>query len=196
MLILVAGLLAVTGCAAPPAAAPGGAADPIAGVPVDLVIDVTILAGRKVPLIGRVESRRGRFVLFPDGALLASSGDPLDTDDLPPWARTLSSEQIADVWAVAGQVGLADPSASDSVGNPALVQPGPDELVTIITMQAEGRRWSSIRRRSSVDAADPASARFIRHLASYAWITDSLEDRHIMPRRYDMGDDPYARYRR
>ena len=80
--LLVAAALApacLTGCSSP--ARTQGEGDPIGGVPSDLWIEVDVSPGRTVSDRAKVEERRARFVLLPDGTLHG------ETDRLPPADR-------------------------------------------------------------------------------------------------------------
>lgn len=177
--------------------------DPQGGAPMDFSIEATVLAPmvyepeiyRKTP----AHLRQSRYVLFCDGVL----HDGLDPDHkfgaewLPPVTRTLSHLQMAELWALASQLGFADPARGSEAFNFRLVKPGPDEVVTMVGFCGNGRRWCFIRRQQVGQPEDPAMAQLVRQLAILAWGTDrEPPESHIVPKRYDFGPDPYLPYRR
>lgn len=199
-------------------------ADPLGPVPDDLVVDVTVLPGRRVSedLVssGAVHARRARYILFPDGSLHAAVGREewvgyglmgtqwtqraIGVLSRPAQTRVVSRETMADVWLLARQCGLSDPAASTFDGNPALLSPKPDEILTIISICVGGRQGTFLERRPATPVAgDPADAapdvtsagRFVRGLAQLAWASDDLPaETAVLPLRYDLGPNPYARY--
>ncbi len=186
------------------AAAPG---DPVGAVPDDLTIDVTILPGRDFsvpaepgdegpidPRLRPVETQRSRYLLFPNGSLHGDVGTSLTVLTRPGTVRTLTREQCADLWLVARQTGFAG-GGTGFEGNPAFLQPAPNQLLTIILVQANGQ-FTQYVVRSEVGQVDPASTRLVRSLARLAWSSDELPiESAVLPIRYDLGPDPYDRFR-
>ena len=75
--------------------------------------------------------------------------------------------------------------------------PPPQRLVHLLAVTGNDDRWVFTRSYGPGDATDPALTELIRHLADLAWADDLPEGRIIVqPRRYDLGPDPYARYRK
>jgi hypothetical protein len=204
---LLAALVLMTACAATPQAK----LDPLGAAPADFTVDVTVLVrpessaatepADSQPAASQpspAEQRPARYVLLADGSLRSGNADDheIETDWRPPITRVLSRRQIAEIWSMAQQLGLADPSAGDAVANFNLIEAKPGERVYLVALSGSGEYWNFIRR-SPIDAdPDPAIAKFVRLLAQLSW-ADEMPDTSgkLMPRRYDFGPDPYARYR-
>ncbi len=193
--VLGLSLLLAAGCASGPApAAPD--ADPLAGAPADLTIDLIIQAGRDA--VGReaAEDRNARFIVFPDGSFHAAYGDDVNEHTFPPRIRRLSQTQLTDLWGLVRELGLNDAERGEPV-RPLEVDPDRYRIATVLTIRADGRPWTFTRLRDAAEPADPALRVFTRRLAAYAWAADYPVERIAeTPRRYDFGPDPYARYRR
>jgi hypothetical protein len=175
-------------------AAPALRDEPLGETPEDLQIDVTVLVGRGTEEGLRVEERAGRYVLFPDGALHAETGPFVTQASRPGRARWLYQQQISGLWSMCTQTGFADAALANGPGNPDMIRVEKDERVTIICMNAHGKRWSFVRLGAASQPTDPAAAKLVRTLAALAWIPDySASD--VAPERYDYGPDPYAAYR-
>lgn len=164
--------------------------------PGDLTIEATVLVGRDVDDIDRAERRPGRYVLFPDGGLHADVGRSIDAEVRPGLTRQLERQQLAALWLVARETGLANPENGEPPGNDALIAAAPGEIVHVVTLVADDRRWRFVRMGAATGAMDPATSRFIRELAGLAWVPDETPMR-LRPAvvRYDFGPDPYAMFR-
>ncbi len=188
-LILVLPLLA--GCTSPTQSS----VDPLGAAPQDFGIDMTILVGDSVEPRPQAHLRPGRFVLFADGSLHYGPGDERGAGWLPGRTRVLSRRQVAELWSLAQQVGFADPAAGADPVNLSLIQPPPDGLAYLISFVGRGDHWMHVRT-STIGNPDAACVRLARLLADLAWTTDLPEDQiAVIPRRYDLGPDPYIRYR-
>ena len=185
-------LLLLPGCATAPQLSP----DPLDALPIDFSIDATTLTGAAIPRSPEAHLRSSRSVLFADGSLHYGSDPDLGTGWLPPRARTLSREQVADVWALARELGLTNPAFAEPPVNFKLVEPAPNDIMYVVSITGDGDRWSYIRSFRLDEEPDPALAPMMRRLARLAWATDLPEAGvRVIPRRYDFGPDPYARYR-
>ncbi len=176
-------------------AAPALRDEPSGDTPTDFSLDVTVLVGRGMPESLRVEERNARYVVLPDGSLLADAAPGLNQASRPGRARWLYQQQIAELWGLCRQTGFANPSLANGPANPDMLTVARGERMTIIVLQAEGRRWAFVRRSLGAEPTDPAAARLVRSLAALAWIPD-YTPRDVAPERYDYGPDPYAVYRR
>lgn len=179
----------------------------------DVVIAAAVLVGDK--LAHRMDSgsaewpahlRNSRAIVLPDGTLRAEIGPSLSVDERPGVTRHLRRPQLVALWERVDQLGLGDPSAGNLDGNPALVEPGPWEIVLLLEFQRNGRDWIVMDR---IDLAGGAIApdraaslekanirSMFRALAALAWASDARTDDVIRyPERYDFGPDPWARYR-
>jgi hypothetical protein len=166
-------------------------------VPADFSVDLAVLTAPDLKRPREAEARPARFVVFCDGSL--HWGPRLDpgVDRLPPPRRTLTRRQIAEVWSLARQIGLADPALAGEVANLRLMEPQPGQVVYVAIFTGRGDRWTHVRRLDADEPIDPAWARFVRHLAGLSWAGEPPpEPVRAAPRRYDFGPDPYARYRR
>lgn len=186
---LVAILLAC--CASPPPRT-----DVADVAPGDLTIDVTVLAGRGAERLDRVERRQGRYILFPSGGLHADVGRTIDAEVRPGLSRQLERQQIAQIWLVARETGLAIPENGEPAGNDAMIAAPPGQIVHIVSFVGDDRAWRFVRMAAATGEQDPSTTRLIRELAALAWIPDdpaaALRPAVV---RYDFGPDPYAMYR-
>jgi len=198
----------VGGCATPVPGPPpaSSAAEPRS--PVDLAIDVTVLPGAKVNALRGDDAPAGvlllrtKYVLLADGSLRAEVGEGVEVLVRPGRVRTLTMEEVADLWLFLESRGLSAPRDDLYLGNPALLAPRPDEVLTIVTVTADGWTRSILERRvptapSAADAAAPpgAVADLVRQLAALAWFGGvAPEQRALLPERYDFGPTPYDRY--
>lgn len=189
MLLFASGM---SGCAAPQFAD-----DPIGTVPRDFSVDVAILLGRGVEESPEAHRRPLRLILHSDGSLHSETHPPRGrVNFVPGLTRRLNRDQIAELYAMARQLNLSNRERSDAFINPALIEPQREEIVYVLTMTAHDDRWMFLRRYRAEDDLDGAVTRFIRSVAALAWETDlSAEQPVVMPKRYDFGPDPYARYR-
>ncbi len=185
-------LLPLAGCVSPPESV----SDPLAVVPVDFSLEVVVLSGPGAE--GRPEAhlRPGEWILFADGALHHGTEAERSLRGLPPVARILSRREVAEVWTLARTLGLTNPARAEIPFNFDLVVAPPGRTVYLGCFTGDGDRWS-YRRDIDLDrSAERGLTPLVRHLAGLAWATD-LPQKHIraIPRRYDFGPDPYARYR-
>ena len=186
-------LLPLAGCSSPPEPV----SDPLAVVPLDFSLEVVVLSGRGAE--GRPEAhlRPGKWILFADGALHHGTEADRSLRGLPPVARILSRREMADVWVLARRLGLTNPARALIPFNFDLVEAPPGHAVYLVCFTGDGDRWSY---RQDIDldrsSAERVLTPLVRHLAALAWATDLPQDRiRLIPRRYDFGPDPYARYR-
>jgi hypothetical protein len=184
------------------------AADPLHVLPRDLCIDLTVLApplpqgheSAAEPGAAAAHRRSGRYIVFPDGSLHSSddAGDVAARGPgfLPGLTRTLSRDQLAGLWGLALQVGLADPARGVPPIDVSRARPAHDRLIYILSFAAHDRRWMFIESPGPGAAPDPAMAQFVREVCALAWVSDEAPAADSPPvRRYDFGPDPYARYR-
>lgn len=184
--------LAFTGCAAPPPVED----DRLAVVPPDFSIDLTILTDRRTARGADPHLWPSKVVVFPNGELHYGTNDERGTKWLPPFTRRLSRQQMADLWKLAVRQGLADPDQADNLVDLTITQAPRDHVVYMAQLTGDGDRWAFVRRFATGEPADAAIAPLARRLAELAWATDQFESRPgVVPRRYDLGPDPYARYR-
>lgn len=183
----------LTGCAAP--ARTASAEDPIGRVPDDLWIEVDVSPGRTVVDRARVEERRVRFVLLPDGSLHGETDRVPEDRMRPARVRKLSREQMADLWGILASSGFTDPALADTRGNVKLIEPEAGEILATLEVHANGERFAFVRRYAPGSEDQPALRRAIRAIASLGWASDeALAESAELPLRYDLGADPYARF--
>lgn len=193
--VALVAVLPVAGCAsAPRAAAPE---DPAGSVPGDLTVEVAVRPGRGVEQRVKIEERPARFVLLPDGALFGEADAPPRDGVRPARARRLAREQMADVWTLLRSSGFADAALAETTSNPALLAPAAGEILATLEVCADGRRFAFVRRYKPGAEDEVAMRRVVRSLASLAWASDEvLVESAELPKRYDLGVDPYARFAR
>ncbi len=158
------------------------------------ILDATVLTGERASEQLRVEERQGRFVLMPDGALLAEISPEMGFDVRPGRARVLNESQVGELRSLLDQLGFLDISTANGRGNPGAVAAAPDEVVHILWLSDQGKEWWFVRRFNADGIPDAASTRVLRTLAALGWMADRPADA-FLPRRFDFGPDPYARYR-
>ena len=91
---------------------------------------------------------------------------------------------------------MTDPADGREPINADLIEPPRDGIAYVINIVGGDDRWMFLRAVSGEQQPDPACVSLVRRLALLAWATDLPEDRiTVIPRRYDFGPDPYARYR-
>jgi hypothetical protein len=195
--------------------------DPVAAeLPDDLIIDVTVLPGRQLIAPDGLRAERSKFIVFPDGSLHADAGRSIGFLTRPGRVRTLSVEQLADLWLVLQQTGFAPAAADEEArfgGNPALLSPGAKEILTIVRVATAGQTSTWIRRTPGLAPPPPkdatpaqlaaaesaaeaaladSSIRVVRVLAGLAWRSELPPgDLAVLPIRYDYGPDPFAIFR-
>jgi len=207
--------MCLVGCSSPP----GTGGDP-ALVPEDLVIDATILVGDHLQYEMEREGERGwpahlrpwRLIVMPDGSLRSDSGPSLAVDERPGLTRVLYREQVAVLWQNLETLKFDTPDPGrrgEYPGNPALITVRPSEVAQILTIQADGARWTIACRftperdkdgaliaSGKAPGENPSIRAILRRLLALAWATDlPPEQRFAAPERYDFGPDPWDRYR-
>ncbi len=192
-------LLAVSGCTTGPSEPMAGAVpvdDPLDVAPDDFSIDLTISTARDDPNLPK-ETRSSRFVLFADGSLHWGNQENRGADWLPPLRRTLDRSHMAQLWSLAGSYGLSDSTAAEAPVNYNLLEPEPGEIIYILAMTGDEKRWGFVQRFEELDEPpDAAIAEIAGRLAGLAWTGEMPQDRPlIIPQRYDFGPDPYVDYR-
>ena len=194
-------LLVAAGCSAPPSGEGGAGAgtDPLAAVPDDFSLDLTVRAGPE-PQEGAVAPdlslRPGHYVVFCDGALYWAAGGAEPARGLPPQRRDLDRGQVAGLWSLLERLGYADPNRGAAPVNAKLLDAAPGETVSLCIITGNGRRWAFVSREGPDQEPDPAMPRLIEHLDGLAWATSAAQPAAAGPRRPEFGPDPYARYRR
>ncbi len=182
-------LLPLAGCVSPPESV----SDPLAVVPPDFSLELRVLTGPGAG--GRPEAhlRRGEWILFADGALHHGTGAQRAARRR---ARILSRRDLAELWALARRLGLTNPARAEAPFNFNLIEAPPDHVVYLVSFTGDGDRWSF---RKTIDlnrSVEGDLTPLVRHLAQLGWATDLPQKRiRAIPRRYDFGPDPYARYR-
>ena len=213
LLILVT--LVLAGCASgPPQGSEKG------NLPEDFQIDITILLGNELRF--SLQKARGvgwpadlrpwRAIIMSDGSLRSDFGANLGVDDRPGLTRQLYRKQMETLWDAVEPVGFSQPNSNRTgnySGNPALISAKADEIVQIISFQANGRRWNIVHRfipvlndqqapeeKTASHLESPKMRAIIRRVLALAWASDiPSEERFAAPERYDFGPDPWARYR-
>jgi hypothetical protein len=181
------------GCAS--ATRPSEPADPIGRVPGDLWVEVDVSPGRTVVDRAKIEERRARFVLLPDGSLHGEADRVPEDRMRPARVRKLSREQMADLWGVLSNSGFTDAALADTRGNVKLLEPEAGEILATLELHANGERFAFVRRYTPGGEDQPALRRAIRAIASLGWASDeALAETAELPLRYDLGPDPYARF--
>ena len=172
--------------------------DPVAErhAPPDFHLDIlTVVSGATGP-DAPFHARPGRFVLTPDGALHGHWGDEVTLRGMPPVIRMLSRAEIDALWQHAGHNGFLSTEASDPIGNLEMVRPPDGQITQLVSVTMDGRVLNFARTWIVDDEPDPEMTRLIRAIGHLAWGSDLERMRPPrLPRRYDFGADPYARYR-
>lgn len=189
--LLLLALAAVAGCAS----SARTEVDSVTGAPPgDFALDL-IVRGDPAAFMSRPPlGWPGRYIVLPDGSLYAGE----EQGGLrPDRTRTLSQAQVTELWRHLGDLGLADPAgASEPVNLDAVAAPT-GGVAYLLTVTADGRRWIHATPWIPGEDADGPLTRLTRHLAALAWVADRpVSPVLAAPRRYDLGSDPYARYRR
>lgn len=173
------------------------ASDPGAA-PADFTIDLTVLSDEEFSRRIGAEFHPGRYVVLPDGTLHAHIG-PVErrAGEIPALVRTLDHRQVNALWQLVQELGFTDPSQEDAAGNLDLIETQPNQVTYLASIVAEGTRLNYGRAVSATEATDLRFSRLTRVLAGLAWVSDEppAESARRIPRRYDFGPDPYARYR-
>ena len=200
---LLVGLVLLTGCAAsgPPPSGTGvtkSQVDPLQ-VPADFSLDLTVWADVAGAAAGQPDAdphvRAGRFILFCDGSLHWSGRVEDPEDEMPPLRRILRRADMAALWTLIRQLGMDDATRATPAVNVRLVEPPPGEVLYLAVLTGDGQRWAFQRQAPSRDQPDPAMTSLVGRLSELAW-ADLVDVVPVIPRRYQFGPDPYARYRR
>lgn len=206
--LIVAGLLAgVSGCRGghgSKAESAGGLAiiaepmaDEASAAPPDFSVDLLVLAGSRRPAAGRVEAGPIRLLLSPDGGVYAAPSPDAGGRSIAERVRTVDRVELGRLWTDLTGLGWLDPALAAPPVEPELVEPGPEELVAVVSVTGQGRRRSILARAGAGDELPEDVAGFIRRVAALAWIDErSTRPGVVIPRRYDLGPDPHERYRR
>lgn len=167
--------------------------DPLAIAPGDFSLDVTVVTNESHTL---AHMRSSRYVVFPDGSLHHGDEEGWGPNTLPAKTRHLSREQIAMIWNRLDQMGMTSQTRANETVNFQLLPKPEIGSLYMIAVTAKGKYWNFVRYIREDEPADPAFENIIRLLARYAWATDlpSVEINQE-PKRYDLGPDPYERYR-
>jgi hypothetical protein len=179
----------------PPASAAASVRDALPALPDDLTVDLTVLPGAAYrdatqPAFAKSHIVQSKYILFPDGALHGDRGRTMSVLTRPARVRTLSRETVTDLWGLLDSAGFTSLEETGFRGNPALLAPGPSEVLTVLSVRANGIQGTFIRR-GAIDALDPAMTRVVRAIARLAWATDDPPmEALVQPIRYDLGDDP------
>ena len=167
--------------------------DPQSLTPSDFSLDISVVTAERHTL---AHMRSSRYVIFPDGALHHGDEEGWGPNTLPPRTRLLSRAQVATVWGRLDQMGMSTPKRADETVNFQLLPRPEAGSAYMVGVQANGKYWNFVRYIDSDDVADPAFQNLIRLLGRYAWATDQpATDSYIEPIRYDVGVNPYDRYR-
>lgn len=182
-------------------------ADLLGSVPGDLTVDLTILPGRDLRERSEAHVVQSKYILFPDGSLHGDRGRSMAYLVRPARVRVVSREVMSDLWLLLRQSGfepVASPApgaAEPFTGNPSLLAPTAGEVLSILSVRANGTSSTFLRRGApAIDGAaetmDASMTRVARAVARLAWATDEPSfDTYVQPLRYDFGPDPYAPYR-
>lgn len=162
--------------------------------PADFTLDVTVLLGPGAAERLGVQDRQAKYVLFPDGSLHSDASPFIDASTRPGRVRWLYEDQVQYLWGVCAQLGFTDADRANGPPNPDLVRAVRGERVALLTLRADGRTWTWVRRAVGDEELDAAAVRVIRALAVLSWLPDWRAD-DLLPERYDYGPDPYAAYR-
>jgi len=165
-------------------------------VPADLTVDITVLRGRGVEPIDRIEYRTGRYILFPEGSLHADAGPTLRADVRPGVTRHLGDAEMIAVWRSLQETGLAEFERFEPPTNDAVLLPPRGIIAHLVTIVANGERWQVIRALPPASVPESDTTPLVRLLAGLAWERDALPE-SMLPGgiRYDFGPDPHAAFR-
>lgn len=162
--------------------------------PPDFGLDVTVLLGPGAPELLDAQDRQAKYIVLPDGSLHSDASPFIDVSTRPGRARWLYEDQMQFLWSLCTQTGFAQERDANGPPNPDMLVARRGERLVILTLRADGRTWTYVRRAPGVDPMDPAAARIVRALAILSWIPDYRPE-DVAPERYDFGPDPYAVYR-
>ncbi len=147
-------------------------------------------AARDSDLTSLVPGGGGQFLLDPDGLLQYGPLGARNADWQPTATRLLTRDERAEVWLLVRQLGYADPADGQvTIASPS--QPGACRL----SLTGWDTRWSFASHVGSEQTSDAAMLQLVDRLAGLLRLEPNRPTRTIIPRRYDFGPDPYARYR-
>ncbi len=192
-LMLALAFAIVGGCANKPRVVE----DPLGSTPEDFSLDLTVLTGPGTDEYPQAHLRQSRFVMMPDGTLHFGVDEDRTrgADWLPDVVRTLTRQQVAEVWSLSRQLGLTDAARGDDRVNFNLITAQPEQVVYLAAFTGDDEAWAFVRR-SPAKAPDAALTSLTRRLAQLSWASDvEQEALAIMPMRYNFGPDPYERFR-
>jgi len=154
-------------------------------------IEVIVRAGDgRTELHAGVENRPGHYVLLADGSLHAGSLGRW----MPPRRRVLMKDELAIVHSALRVIDEASQRT-----HPRRVEretPADRVLSIAVDVRTRDEAWMVSRTYGPGDAVDREMAGLVRRLAALSWMPDvEPEGQPLAPRRYDLGPDPYARYR-
>jgi len=162
--------------------------------PADFGLDVTVLLGPGAQESLEAQDRQAKYIVLPDGSLHSDASPFIDVSTRPGRARWLYEDQMQFLWSLCTQTGFAEERDANGPPNPDLLAARRGERLVILTLRADGRTWSYVRRAPGTEPMDPAAARLVRALAILSWVPDYRPE-DVAPERYDFGPDPYAVYR-
>lgn len=187
-LLLIAGLLA--GCSTVQSV-------PEAGPPTDFALDVAVR-----PAAGSDTPAPARFIVLPDGLIHAEAArrrygrfEALAADDpavdaRPGAVRRLAPPEMDRLWSAVEGLSLA-PDAQSASG--ATVPPSGGVVVTVY---ANEFARSTVFEAGPDEALPPGVNELISYLRELGLVDEFPGDRRgVIPRRYDLGPDPWERYR-
>ncbi|MCH2137213.1 MAG: hypothetical protein MK101_11660 [Phycisphaerales bacterium] len=165
--------------------------DPIAGVPDDFSVDLTILVN---PSGEKSHERTSRLIVLADGQLFFDAIPGRGPNTKPGWVRTLDREEMARLWDAALRAGLGDATKADETADLRRARmPEAGGSVWLVALTADGDRWNFLRSWGAGTEPDAALRMFTREALALAWAPDTLSERPLVePRRWDFGPDPWG----
>jgi hypothetical protein len=158
-------------------------------MPDDFSLELVVQSGRRPG--GLNDTFRWSYILFADGSLHAGESTPWMP---PPEVRTLSQRQMVDLFETVQRLGLVDDPKNAPARNLGELDPAAGETLIGLTVAGHDARWTFIE--------PPATERGVAltaledDMAALAWIVSPQRvETVVVPRRYDLGPDPYARFR-
>lgn len=194
MAIVLVACLLLGGCATKPPVV----VDPLGAAPQDFSLDVTVMTGRDVDDVQKAKLLCGRYVLEADGSLHQGVAESASWGArwLPERTRTLSREQVAQVWSLTQQMGFVDPVRGNENINLYLIDPSPGDVTYLLATTANDNRMTYVQSKGIGEPGDPAVTRLVEMLAELSWTSPTPQAQgYEIPMRYEFGPDPYARYR-
>jgi hypothetical protein len=182
----MAAALLLAGCSQPRMES----SDPLAGVPDDFSVDLTLLSGTDGD---RAHQSTSRLVVLADGSLHFDALAGRGPNTMPGWVRRLDREEMARLWDSAVRLGLTDTSKADPVADLRRARlPVDGGSVWLLAMTGNGDRWNYLRSYAEDVKPDAAIQSFVRDALSLAWAQDAAsEHRTVEPMRWDYGGNPW-----